>query len=720
MNYNRINEWFNLTNDLCDTVQDFHWHVPHTLRAIQFENTPYDLLHTALLSGLPRNIGMYDKENNVFLGTGGKKFHLFPASWLFKRKPVPAWTMSFALVETTRLFARQNAEIKPELLVKAAPHLCKAVYDHVQYDPTSGFVYARERLLFGGLVIHQGKRVHYGKIDPAASREILIRDGLATGNFRSNNPALTGLQDLLDRLRKLEIKIRRPGTVLDTAALAGYYLELLPDKITSIKELEEAMRENKELFTKFIPPDSMAMQEQYHPLTESDYPDRLPGPGPKFKLHYTFEPGEPEDGICVMVPGDQMNMLSANRLDYIVPGYLEEKVELLIKTLPKEIRIAANPIADSVFAFLIALEEGKSRMELPLVDSLAEFLSERTGKIIRGSDFDLDRLPRYLFLKIAELNQSGRIIRIHEELPNAVRVGSRLSAAVRGAGGWSLQNLIDFPPEEMPQSVPLPDDLDRHAFVALTTEDDGSVSRSLFLDENEAHFRHATGIIRLFRTQEAGLVKFIKRDFKIPNAMKLDWFAHDPEKRHIEDLTDWAIRRALPHDLWQIRSGATYETAREQAKENLGYCAQECMSLLLQLHKTYEEIDGIRQKIKARNGTLLEDLDRQLNFLFRNGFLRCPEAVERYPRYLKGALLRAGRINSSPQKDAQKLEPIEGLLERFYLAAKAVEPLDRKPALVRFFLALEELRLAQFAPEVRVLEKISIAKAQQLWDDLRL
>ena len=64
-------------------------------------------------------------EEQYFLGTGGKKFLIFPGSGLAKKKPVPAWLLSFALVETSRLFARQNAEIKPEYLEGLTFHYVK-------------------------------------------------------------------------------------------------------------------------------------------------------------------------------------------------------------------------------------------------------------------------------------------------------------------------------------------------------------------------------------------------------------------------------------------------------------------------------------------------------------------------------------------------------------------------------------------------------------------
>ena len=54
---------------------------------------------------------------------------------------------------------------------------CDGLYpnDNIYWDGKSGFVYAREQLHAGSLLIHPGRRRHYGKIDPAESRKIFIR-----------------------------------------------------------------------------------------------------------------------------------------------------------------------------------------------------------------------------------------------------------------------------------------------------------------------------------------------------------------------------------------------------------------------------------------------------------------------------------------------------------------------------------------------------------------
>ena len=55
---------------------------------------------------------MKSPDGNDYTGVRGSRFHLFPASALFKTKP--KWVMAAELVETTRLYARDVAVIQPE------------------------------------------------------------------------------------------------------------------------------------------------------------------------------------------------------------------------------------------------------------------------------------------------------------------------------------------------------------------------------------------------------------------------------------------------------------------------------------------------------------------------------------------------------------------------------------------------------------------------------
>ncbi len=116
LSYLRVREW-----------QDIHFQLRQTVKELGFkanqEPADFKTVHCALLTGLLSHIGNKDLEKPEFLGARNGRFHLFPASSLFKKPP--KWVMAAELVETSRLYARINAKIEPEWVEPLAGHLIK-------------------------------------------------------------------------------------------------------------------------------------------------------------------------------------------------------------------------------------------------------------------------------------------------------------------------------------------------------------------------------------------------------------------------------------------------------------------------------------------------------------------------------------------------------------------------------------------------------------------
>ncbi|MBS1368985.1 MAG: ATP-dependent RNA helicase HrpA [Lentisphaeria bacterium] len=711
-NFNRMLEWRNLVDDLAESAAELKWSNAKLPQVI--ENTPYDTVHQSILAGIPRHIARYVPEEQYFLGTGGRKFLIFPGSGLAKKKPVPAWLLSFALVETSRLFARQNAEIKPEYLEVAAPHLCSKIYDLPKWDPESGFVYARERLTFGGLLIHNGRRVHYAKSHPAEAREIFIREALATGELNIPGTWVTKHVEVLRSLEKMEEKLRRPGTVLDPGAVAEHYLVLLPPEINSTQSLKESIRRDRQDYSI---PRADAMQEQFVTWSAEDYPDALTFSGQKFKVDYRFNPGEPDDGMLLVVPSDRMNLLPGWALDYLVPGWLGDKVELLIRSLPKTVRQKASPVAETVQRFREALDGGRIFREQPLADALAEFLRETTGENVAPPDFDGSRLPGYLRMKLLEVDANGAPVKLHGELPESFRNGSRLSRAVAGAKQFTVQAGNTWPGfGPLPREVELPNANGKNAFPALCDEG-GKVGQAVYLKESEAKLHHSRGLLRLFKLENANQIKFLKRTIRVSREVELSWFLN--YRDYADDLLDRAILEAFGEEPWDIRDELAYGAAAERAKQEIGEAETKLLKQLEALYPACRQVRDLMEKVKSRAGASCADLKRQLDFLFRAHFLRSAAVFDSYSRYLRGAKLRAERISSGPARDEAKLETIEAYLDRFHIAAESVGEITDKPELEAFWQLTEECRLAVFAPEVTPAIRGPLKKLGPAWEELR-
>ena len=224
----------------------------------------------------------------------------------------------------------------------------------------------------------------------------------------------------------------------------------------------------------------------------------------------------------------------------------------------------------------------------------------------------------------------------------------------------------------------------------------------------------------MFRCQNMDLVKFVRKGIKLTNNVKLSLFYDDVDRSYVDSIVNWAVARTMGgvDDLWDIRSEALFLERATEAKMNL---ADEVDSIILELTNwadKIEQIDDLRRKIGRRAPDGVADVKRQMKFLFRSGFINTMNALEGYSRYLRGMKIRLERMNSSPLKDEEKLEELAPLLERFGIAADG--DISAHPQLCELFIALEELRLAVFAPEVRPKRKISLKMVQDMWDNLRI
>ena len=191
----------------------------------------YEQIHRALLTGLIANVGMKSPDGNDYTGARGSRFHLFPASALFKAKP--KWVMAAELVETTRLYARDVAVIQPEWIEQEAPHLVRYHYFEPHWEQKRGEVIASERVTLYGLTVLPRRPVSYGRIAPEEAREIFIRSALVAQECDLKADFFVHNKKLIKEISELEHKSRKQDVLVDDEALFAFYHERLPDFYTA-------------------------------------------------------------------------------------------------------------------------------------------------------------------------------------------------------------------------------------------------------------------------------------------------------------------------------------------------------------------------------------------------------------------------------------------------------------------------------------------------------
>src|SRR5512139_579758 len=135
------------------------------------------------------------RRGQEYLGARGAKFALFPGSALFKKPP--RWVMAAELVETSRLWGRVAGRIEPEWVEPLAQHLVKRSYSEPHWEKKQAAVMAYEKVTLYGIPIVTSRKVNFGRIDPALSRELFIRHALVEGDWSTHHQFWTDNQRLL-------------------------------------------------------------------------------------------------------------------------------------------------------------------------------------------------------------------------------------------------------------------------------------------------------------------------------------------------------------------------------------------------------------------------------------------------------------------------------------------------------------------------------------------
>ncbi|NCC51374.1 MAG: ATP-dependent RNA helicase HrpA [Spartobacteria bacterium] len=712
LNYRRVREWQNLYQELKQVCERLKW--KNRFKTGPLPIGAYDRLHRSVLSGIPVNIGVRD-ERKFYHGARGRDFHIFPGSGLFNRGP--EWVMAFALVETGRVYARQAAAIQPAWLEDIAPHLCASTYSQAHWDATQGFVYAKEAVVSNGLTLVAGRNIHYGNVRPKEAREMFIRDGLAPGNLRGRHPQIKKHQAMLQEITALEEKIRRPHSLLDTEAVYRHFDRLVPKDICSTKALEQWMHATR-------PHLAMSKTEAMYPGADQyppeDYPDHLDIFGCACRLTYRYAPGEPDDGLCLYCPVDKLNLLTAGTIDWLVPGWLPEKLRMMIRSLGKPLRAACNPVPKTIEDFLDAVARGDVDRDQPLRQALAHFLRKRFNTVVGTNDFDHSRLPDYLVMKVAVQDGDGKIIAIEQGLPDASSyMSGRPTASMPSSDRWNRHGLLDWPEDPLPLSIALDG---QHTGYPALIDEGTAIGIRVFLEESEAQAAHRNGLCRLFRLCHADHIAFIEKRLPLSTATQLTLCRMPGKGRtDLPDFMDNALYDALT-DMGRhsIRDAASFKKRAAAARQDMYSLAerygQALNDIMQQRDEVLRAIDARARHPACADG--IRDIRDQLTFLFHPQFMRSSEIWSRYPRYLKALITRLDRMRYAPQKDQAKWQNIQPYQARLNERLDALPDRCPSPRLLRFALLLEEYRINLFAPEVGAAEKASPKRLDQLWDEI--
>ncbi|QTO42395.1 ATP-dependent RNA helicase HrpA [Burkholderia latens] len=760
----RLREWRDVHSQLLTVVREHGW------RLNDAEAT-YEQVHLALLTGLLGNIGMKADDDPHYLGARGIKFYLWPGSALAKK--AGRWVMAAELVETSRLYARCLAKIEPEWVEKIGAHLLKKSLSEPHWEKRPAQVSAFERATLYGLPIYNRRRVAFGKQDPARARELFIRGALVDGEFDTKLPFFAHNRKLLADIEQLEHKSRRQDVLVDDELIYAYYDHAIPEGIHTGAAFERWYRDEVK---KGGQPEDKArllylsrddlMRHEAAGVTTELFPKRATMAGVEMALTYHFEPGTPRDGVTLAVPLFALNQVDARRCEWLVPGMLKEKVQLLLKSLPQKLRRHCVPLPEYAAGFVE--RTGRERFGAGgLVEAVIADVRDQTQVAMKTADFKLETLPAHLFMNFKVIDEHGRqlamgrnLAQLRQELgtqaqqqfqkiaaastiapggeagaapasapaaaPGAAAKGGKPgkgaaphTGAAAEAGATALyENLTTWNFGKLPELL----EIRRrgqtlYGYPALV--DRGThCDVEVFDSPEEAARIHRAGLRRLFALQLKEPIKFLEKNLPGLREMAMQYMSLGTQDELRDQLIDTALDRAclqepLPDD------DASFHARRDEGRSRLNLLAQEIARLVGQILAEYA---GLAKKLAQAKpfAQAHADLQQQLGALVGKRFvIDTPYAqLAHFPRYLKGMALRIDKLKADPARDAKQSAELLPLVQQYQRAVSQRGGVV-DPRLAEFRWLLEELRISLFAQELRTPMPVSVKRLHKVWESMQ-
>ena len=722
LNYLRIREWQDYESQLRQVAKEMKLDVGHP------SDTPdEDGIHQALLSGLLSHIGALEERDTTsrpgerrpmreYVGARNARFAVFPGSVLKGRNP--AFLMSAELVETSRLWARQNAAIKPEWAETLGAHLVKRTFSEPHWSRKRAAVMARERVTLYGVPLVADRLVNYGRIDAPLARELFIRHALVQGEWDSRHRFLAENARLLEEAEELEHRARRRDIVVDEQTLFDFYDARVGADVVSGQHFDQwwkrARQKRADLLT-FDP--AMLTHDTADQVRQLDFPTQWHDSdeaGLTFPISYHFEPGAADDGLTIDVPVATLNRIDADDFSWLVPGLREELVTELIRSLPKNLRVAMVPAPNTAREFLAATPPGAE----PLLDALERFARSTRSLMIDREAWDWAKVPEHLRPTYRVLTEEGSeagrgkdLDALKEPLrPTFERAMADVAAdsgvTATGRTTWTFGTVEEsFVQRRAGHEV--------RGFPALVDEGT-TVGLQVLATATEAAAHHRLGVRRLvlFALGPPTPVDEVLAAAGLDQRAKLA-LVGSPYPSVGDLLAD--LRAGLVGEVVDarptVRDEAAYDAvvvaAREAVAAGLSAAVHDVMRVLEAWRTTDKAISG-----RADLMTLpaMTDMRAQVGRLMAPGFVgdAGTSRLRDHPRYLAAVTHRRERLDAQVAKDRQLMDQLAGLQEAWLHAVAALpdgQPLPQHLREARWM--LEEYRVSLFAQHLGTREKVS-------------
>jgi ATP-dependent helicase HrpA len=710
LNYLRIREW-----------QDFESQLRQVARQVGLkQGQPADVpdadgIHQALLSGLLSHIGLRDRERRDYLGARGARFAIFPGSGLFKSQP--DLVMSAELVETSRLWGRQNAAIDPLWAEQLGGDLVKRSYSEPHWSKKRESALAHERVTLYGVPLIADRLVPLGRNQPDVARELFIRHALVQGEWRARHRFFETNRRLLEEAEELEHRARRHDIVVDEQTLFDFYDARVPAEVVSGAHFDtwwkRERRTRPDLLT-FDP--SMLVHDRSDEVRAADFPDEWHEGALTLPLRYHFEPGHEADGVTIDVPLATLNTVGSAPFSWNVPGLRHELVTALIRSLPKQLRVNFVPAPDVARRFLEAVPPG----EEDLAPALSRYLRSLTGVHVPTEAWDLDKVSDHLRPTFRVLDDDGGEVGAGKDLEalkqplrpsfdRAMRqVADESGVSATGQTDWTFGTIEpSFTQTRAGHEV--------RGFPTLV--DEGStVGLRVSASAEEQEAEHRLGVRRLLLSAVASPAGTLVDG--LDNTAKLGLAASPyPSVRALVEDCVVAAAGELVDQTPTVRDQESFRALVQQARDALPEMSAAVLQQVLRVLGEWRPVEkALHGRVDMAMLPAMTDLRGQLGRLVFPGFVAeaGAPALRDYPRYLRAMAARIDRL-ADLARDRElmgRIDPLQQAWQHRVDALPEGRPIGADLRRVRWM--LEEYRVSLWAQQLGTAQPVSDARIRKI------
>jgi ATP-dependent helicase HrpA len=731
---------------------------PESVRDLAMGTPGYRAIHRSVLAGLLGNIATR-LDDGTYHAAHDRKVAVFPGSSLFERssrekvvaprKEAPAkpkvarWLMASEIIETGRVYARTCARIDPQWALDLGAHLLRVSHSEPFWSAESGRVLVKERRRLYNLEL-ETRSVGYGKIEPRHATEIFIREALVGDTVTFPLDFIAHNRRVREEAENVLTLLRAAGYMnLDEAVYRFYARRLLPEidaaaasaagpggaravdarpteggdrtlGASSVPELVDLVRHRRATEPRFLFLNENDLKPQGDEVPDAaSFPAELPIENRALPLNYAYKPGQEEDGVTLRVSLDEAAELTPAALDWAVPGHLREKIEILLKALPKEQRRALIPLADTAHKIAQEIPLLAARQPPPtLAQALAESVTQRLGMRIDPRLWEArSLLPDHLRVRVEVVDQRGTVLgssrdlaELQAQLGTKQREVSQRAARVDNAPWraarekWETVPATEWKFGDLAESVVVTEQagVPVRAYLGLQGTEAGAAVR-LFATPEEARAATRGGLRRLFETALRHDLGWLEKDLRELRAVGTLAVTLAPLERLQADVLEAIRRDAIARTIAPL-TATKFETEVRAAKAEL-------RGVVPRLTDWLREILTLRLALQTHR-TPYPGLENDLGGLLPPDFLRkTPFArVPHLARYLRGMQLRADRWKRDPAKDAGRARELQPF-------AQALQRLGERAGEFRWL--VEEFRVSLFAQELGTAEPVSAVRLER-------